>query len=156
MADTRRIKLRRRRRPVPLEATDLRVPQRLSAEQGYEPFIAYARAKLLTLMCGYALAERLRADRVTVNAIHPGLLATDLIGDVAPAAFRPFLGLLQGALLTPEQGAASPLHLAIDPQLQAITGAYYERTLPRRSPDISYHRDLQQLAWTASRILTGP
>ncbi|MDJ0358422.1 SDR family NAD(P)-dependent oxidoreductase [Paenarthrobacter sp. PH39-S1] len=156
MADTRQIKLRRRPRPVTLEATDLLAPQRLSAEQGYDPFTAYARAKLLTLMCGYVLAERLRADRVTVNAVHPGLVATGLIGDVAPAAFRPFLGLLQSALLTPEQGAASPLHLAVDPQLQQVTGAYYERTCPRRSPPISYHRDLQQLAWAASQTLTGP
>lgn len=58
MADTRRVKVRRRPRPVGLDTADLQAPQRLNAQEGYAPFTAYARAKLLTLMCGYQLAER--------------------------------------------------------------------------------------------------
>jgi len=126
MADTRRVKVRRRPRPVGLDVADLQVPQRLNAEEGYAPFTAYARAKLLTLMCGYLLADRLRSDGVTLNAVHPGLVGTGIVDDIAPGALRPFLGLVRRSLLTPGEGAASTLHLATAAQLLGVTGGYFE------------------------------
>ena len=155
MADTRRVKVRRRPRPVGLDVADLQVPQRLNAEEGYAPFTAYARAKLLTLMCGYLLADRLRSDGVTLNAVHPGLVGTGIVDDIAPGALRPFLGLVRRSLLTPGEGAASTLHLATAAQLLGVTGGYFEGIRQRRSPSISYDRNLQHHAWAASEVLTG-
>jgi NAD(P)-dependent dehydrogenase (short-subunit alcohol dehydrogenase family) len=53
------------------------------------PFQAYARAKLLTVMAGYHLARTLADDGVTVNAVHPGIVDTDIIDAVIPALFQP-------------------------------------------------------------------
>ena len=51
--------------------------------QGYfSPFAVYGRAKLAMLMCTFALDRRLVQTNVTVNALHPGIMATDIIGDV--------------------------------------------------------------------------
>jgi NAD(P)-dependent dehydrogenase (short-subunit alcohol dehydrogenase family) len=151
MADTRRVKIRRIPRPVRLDPADLDDLHRVNPERGYTPFAAYARAKLLTTMCGYVLADRTRADQVTVNAVHPGLVATGIIDDISPPFVKPLLGLIRRSLLTPEQGAQASLRLAIAPQLAGITGRYFARDLESRSPEISYDRQLQQRAWTVSQ-----
>jgi NAD(P)-dependent dehydrogenase (short-subunit alcohol dehydrogenase family) len=151
MADTRRVKIRRTPRPVRLDPADLDDLHRVNSGRGYNPFVAYARAKLLTTMCGYVLAEMTRADQVTVNAVHPGLVATGIIDDIAPSVVKPLLGLVRRRLLTPAQGAQATLRLATAPQLAGITGRYFTQDLEGRSPDISYDHHLQQLAWAVSQ-----
>ncbi|WNV85848.1 SDR family NAD(P)-dependent oxidoreductase [Umezawaea sp. Da 62-37] len=152
MSDTRRMPILGKPRPVRLDALDdLRL---VNPAAGFEPFEAYARAKLLTTMCGYVLADRLRDSGVTVNAVHPGLVATDIIADVAPRVAKPFLGLVQRTLLTPEEGARSALRLATDPALAGVTGRYFVREEEQRSPDVSYDPELRQRIWAASRKQT--
>jgi NAD(P)-dependent dehydrogenase (short-subunit alcohol dehydrogenase family) len=92
---------------------------------GFVPFEAYARAKLMTVTAGHALARGLAADGVTVNAVHPGIVATDIIDDLVPALLRPFGGLIRRTMLTPAEGAAAALRLATDPDLAGVTGRYF-------------------------------
>ena len=84
MSDTRQIKVLRSPRPVTLAAEDLRDLHQINPEQGFTPFTAYARAKLLTTMCGYELADRLADSGITVNAVHPALVATGIVDDFLP------------------------------------------------------------------------
>jgi NAD(P)-dependent dehydrogenase (short-subunit alcohol dehydrogenase family) len=72
LRDTRQIKLLSRPRPATLDPDDLLDLARLNPGQGFVPFEAYARAKLLTVLAGYGLARSM-ADEVTVNAVHPGI-----------------------------------------------------------------------------------
>jgi NAD(P)-dependent dehydrogenase (short-subunit alcohol dehydrogenase family) len=150
MADTRQVKISSRPRPVELDRDGLDDLRTVNPPAGFEPFTAYARAKLLTLMSGYHLAEQLRGTQVTVNAVHPGLVATPIVADIAPAFAKPFLPLVRRTLLTPEQGAAAALHLATAAHLSTTTGRYFDRTTETRSPAISYDRALQHRIWTAS------
>ncbi len=149
--DTRQVKLRRRPRPVrldPARAGDLAA---LNPADGFSPFSAYARAKLLTLMTGYLLAETLDGTGVTVNAVHPGLVGTGIVGDIAPVFSRPFHGLIRRFLLTPEQGAAAILRLATSPELAAVTGRYFDREVETRSAPISYDPQVRRQVWEGSR-----
>ncbi|PRY44571.1 SDR family NAD(P)-dependent oxidoreductase [Umezawaea tangerina] len=149
MSDTRQVPIRDAPRPVRLDnLDDLRL---VNPAEGFEPFEAYARSKLLTTMCGYVLADRLRDSGVTVNAVHPGLVATDIIADIAPRVAKPFLGLVRRGLLTPEEGARAALRLATDPALDGVTGRYFVRDEERRSPEVSYDPELRERVWTASR-----
>jgi NAD(P)-dependent dehydrogenase (short-subunit alcohol dehydrogenase family) len=97
---------------------------RVNGPAGFTPFEAYARAKLLTTMTGYLLADRLQETGVTVNAVHPGLVATPIVDVVVPPLMRPFLGLIKRSLLTPAPGAAAALRLATAPELADVTGRY--------------------------------
>ena len=144
MNDARVITSRARPRPVTLDPADLDDLRRVNGTAGFAPFEAYARAKLLTTMSGYLLADQLRGTGVTVNAVHPGITATRIVGDIVHPAMKPFLGLLKRSMLTPAQGAAPILHLATAPELDGITGRYYVRDTEQRTPEISYDRDLQQ------------
>lgn len=143
LRDTRQLKLLGAPRPATLHEAELDDLTRLNAAQGFVPFEAYARAKLLTVMAGYELARELADTGVTINAVHPGIVATDIIDDLIPRALRPIGGLIRRSLLTPEQGAASALRLATDPALDDVTGRYFVREVDTPTPAISYDVDAQ-------------
>ncbi|WP_088312695.1 SDR family NAD(P)-dependent oxidoreductase [Kineosporia sp. R_H_3] len=152
--DTRRVKLFGAPRPATIDPADLADLTRVNAVDGFVPFEAYARAKLLTVTAGYDLARTFTAHGVTVNAVHPGIVATDIVDDLVPAAMRPISGLIRRFMLTPEQGAAAALRLAIDPALEGVTGRYYVRDIETATPSVSYDHNVQQrLRSAADRFL---
>jgi NAD(P)-dependent dehydrogenase (short-subunit alcohol dehydrogenase family) len=69
-------------RLVKLELDDLQ------SERHFQPMQAYGRSKLAMVMCGYVLACRLEGTGVTVNALHPGLVNTDIVDEAAPTSSR--------------------------------------------------------------------
>lgn len=85
----------------------------------YDNDAAYRQAKQADRMLSAAFAERLRSRKITVNACHPG--------DVNSKLSNAF-GF--GGSETPEQGAATPLFLALSDGIQGITGKYYEHMKP--------------------------
>lgn len=141
IADTRQIPLPIGRRPATLDLSDL------NAERHFGTMETYASSKLALVMCGYALSRRLAGSGVTVNALHPGLVATGIIDDIAPSIAKPFLGLIKRVLRTPEQGARSAIHLATAPEVSSTTGGYFFDGKPIRSPPISYDQILQESLW---------
>jgi NAD(P)-dependent dehydrogenase (short-subunit alcohol dehydrogenase family) len=156
MADTRRFPVRRRPRPVRLDPAHLDDLTRLNPAAGFAQFEAYARAKLLTVMWTFRLADRLAGAGVAVNAVHPGVAATGITADALPAAMAPLAGALRRALLTPEQGARAILRVATDPELDGVTGRYVEREAEARAPEVAYDPDLQQrLAESSAALVTG-
>jgi NAD(P)-dependent dehydrogenase (short-subunit alcohol dehydrogenase family) len=155
MNDARMNAGRGRPRPVTLDPGELDDLRRVNGAAGFASFEAYARAKLLTAMSGYLLADQLSGTGVTVNAVHPGLTATGIVDDIAPPLMKPFLGLIKRSLLTPAQGAAPVLRLATDPELADVTGRYFVRDTEHHSPAISYDRGLQERLWAASQAWIG-
>ena len=124
----------------------------LQATRRYSAFRAYAQSKLANVLFTYELAERLRGTGITVNCLHPGLVATDLLRDY-PAWMR---SLWEWFLLTPEQGARTSIYLASSPEVSEVTGRYFERggrekRTSRRSYDVAARKRL----WRVSAELTG-
>ena len=120
---------------------------------------AYANAKLANLLTVYELARRLQNTQVTINALHPGYVATNIVAlEDATGPFRllkPFWGIGMRLILTPEQGAATSVYLACSPQLAHISGKYFERCAPVTSSRSSYDRTMQLRMWEMSERLTG-
>ena len=153
--DVRPVPLVGRPRPVTLDLAHLEDLRLLNPEVGYNPFEAYARAKLLTVMAGYHLARLVAPDGVTVNAVHPGIVATPLIDDLVPKLLTPFRGVIRRTMLTPEAGAQAALRLATDPQLATTTGAYFNRAQPAATPAVSYDVTAQARLWAVSAEYFG-
>jgi NAD(P)-dependent dehydrogenase (short-subunit alcohol dehydrogenase family) len=150
MNDTRQVKIGPTPRPVTLDPEDLHDLRRINPADGFVPFEAYARAKLLTTMCGYLLADQLDGSGVTVNSVHPGLVDTGIVDAIVPAVFKPFLGPVRRALLTPAEGAAAALRLATASDLTGLTGRYFTRDKQSRTPAMSYDPELRKLVWATS------
>jgi NAD(P)-dependent dehydrogenase (short-subunit alcohol dehydrogenase family) len=139
--DIRQVKLRGGARPVPLPPFgDL---TQVNPAAGFVPFTAYARAKLLTVMNGYALAAQLAGTGVTVNAVHPGVAATGIVDDMIPPYLKAFRGMMTRGLLPPKEAARAILHVATAPALEGVTGRYFNRFDEARTPPISYDREQQ-------------
>ena len=127
----------------------------LQSEKTFVPFEVYGQAKLAMVMCSYALARKLTGTGITVNALHPGITATDIVDNVAPPIVRPFVGVIKLFLQSPEQGARTALYLATSPEVEGITGKYFVRGKPKRSVPISYDETLQERVWNISMELVG-
>ncbi|MFL9920940.1 SDR family NAD(P)-dependent oxidoreductase [Paraburkholderia fungorum] len=83
---------------------------------------AYGRSKLAMMMSTFARAQRLRGSGVVANVVHPGTVATGLVreGGAIGAAWR----LMGPFLRNGQQGADTPLHVALAPAWAAATGLY--------------------------------
>jgi NAD(P)-dependent dehydrogenase (short-subunit alcohol dehydrogenase family) len=142
--DTRRIKLAGKPRPPILDLAQVDDLADLNPRTGFVPFEAYARAKLMTVTAGYALTRSFTPDGVTVNAVHPGIVATDIIDDLIPRSLRPFGALIRRAMLTPAEGAATALRIATDPGLVGVTGRYFDEGSVKVTPPVSHDPAVQR------------
>jgi NAD(P)-dependent dehydrogenase (short-subunit alcohol dehydrogenase family) len=116
---------------------------------------AYQRSKLANLLFVRALARRLAGSAVTVNALHPGLVRSQLFRD-APAPLRlAFAAFGRLLMLSCEQGARSSVQLAMAPELAGASGGYYRAGRPAvPSAAAASDADAERL-WQESARLTG-
>jgi NAD(P)-dependent dehydrogenase (short-subunit alcohol dehydrogenase family) len=149
--DTRQLKLAGKARPATLDLAGVDDLAELNPAAGFAPFEAYARAKLMTVTAGYALARTLAADGVTVNALHPGIVATGIVDDLVPPLLRPVRSLIRRSLLTPAEGAKSATRLATDPALAGVTGRYFSRATESGTPPVSHDPGTQRRLLALSR-----
>jgi NAD(P)-dependent dehydrogenase (short-subunit alcohol dehydrogenase family) len=126
----------------------------LNWDHDFAPWPAYGQAKLAMVLCSYRLARQLAPTGVVVNAVHPGLTATDIVDDIASPRFRPILPVIKLFLLSPERGSRAALRLAGDPGLTGTTGNYFTRGRRTQSVPASYDIDLQDRTWQASSHLS--
>jgi NAD(P)-dependent dehydrogenase (short-subunit alcohol dehydrogenase family) len=103
-------------------------PANLELTRGWSMVRAYSQSKLALLMESRALARRLEGSGVTVNVVHPGLVATEIVrqGGVVGLAWK----VMAPFSLTPEQGADTPLHACLSPEMAGKTGLYLKRRRP--------------------------
>ncbi len=122
----------------------------LQGDRRYGGLRAYAQSKLANLLFVREAARRLAGEGVTVNAAHPGVVATNLLF----SGFAP-LRLLAPFLRTPEEGAATPVRLASDPALADVSGRYFiDGREARPSRAARDDADARRL-WDVSLALTG-
>lgn len=117
----------------------------LQGRAHYDGYRAYAQSKLAVVLFTYALARRLEGTGVTANCLHPGVIKTKLL--------RAGFGNHPGE--TPEKGARTSVYLALSPEVEGISGRYFEECKPVPSSPISRNLELQEELWRISEELTG-
>ncbi|WP_028709054.1 SDR family NAD(P)-dependent oxidoreductase [Propionicicella superfundia] len=111
---------------------------------GYDGWQAYRRSKLAMIAAGFALAEELPADQVTVNSVHP-------------ATFMPTKMVLhagQEAEESLETGVASVMRLVDDPALEGVTGRFFNRQAEAQARPAAYDPDYRGRLVRLSEELT--
>ena len=97
----------------------------LAAATGYTPWGHYGQSKLANLLFAKELARRFSGTRKTANAVHPGVIRTNL-GRHMPGIANFAMGLAGPLVLkTVAQGAATEVYVAVHPAVAATTGAYF-------------------------------
>ena len=125
----------------------------MEGERSWGAMRAYCRAKLALMMATFERARRLQGTGVTVNVVHPGVVATRW-GHV-PGPIGVGVKLIRPFLLTAEQGADTPLHLALSPLVAGQTGQYWKRRRPARPNRQALDATLVRQLWRATERLTG-
>jgi NAD(P)-dependent dehydrogenase (short-subunit alcohol dehydrogenase family) len=101
-----------------------------TAHRRYRGFDVYSRSKLANLYFTRELARRLAGTGVTVNATHPGYVASRF-GRDGDTHLEPFMRIGERLFaITPEAGARTSVYLASAPELTGATGGYYARCRP--------------------------
>lgn len=100
----------------------------MNFSRGYDAWQAYGNSKLGNLMFTLELDRRLKSsgiENVKTNAVHPGLVATNLGRYMNPFSVQ-FLKLFSGFfVLTPEQGAKAQIALAMSDKYTGVSGKYF-------------------------------
>ena len=99
-------------------------PDQLELGRRWTMVSAYAQSKLGVMMSTFETARRVSGTGVVANVVHPGMVATQLIRSGGP------IGLVWRAMTpfirTEEQGAATPLHVALSPAVGRTNGRYFK------------------------------
>lgn len=123
----------------------------------------YSTAKLCNVLWTYALARRLAEAaperRIAVNAMDPGLMPGTGLAREGTAIERwlwnsvlpHLLGLLRAVfnpnVHTPAESAAALARLAVSPDVEGVTGRYFEGLREVRSSSDSYVESKQEDLW---------
>ena len=114
-------------------------------ERGYDAMRAYSMSKLAQIMFTLELAERLSDTGVSVNALHPAsLMDTKMVQDT-----------FGYTMSTVEEGADATVHLAASPELEGVTGRYFDGTREARADGQAYDKEARQKLWELSEELCG-
>jgi NAD(P)-dependent dehydrogenase (short-subunit alcohol dehydrogenase family) len=120
----------------------------LQGERRFPPFSgmrAYMVSKLANVLFTFELAERLKDTGVTSNCLHPGTVNTKLAHAGWPAI---------GAL-SPANGARGSVYLASSPEVEKLSGKYFDGKHLAEPSSKAYDLKLRQKLWEVSAILTG-
>ena len=127
----------------------------LGFERGYWVMRSYARSKLANVLFAAELARRLEGTGVTSNSVHPGSVATR-IWRGAPTWTQPLIQLLyRPFFLSVPEGTSFVEALVTRPDLESVTGAYFEKTkrvLPSRA---AQDLDTAKKLWDVSARMVG-
>ena len=128
----------------------------LSGADDYNPWKAYGRSKLANILFAKELGRRLAGSGKTANALHPGVIRTNL-GRSMPPLFRGVLSMFAPlALKSVEQGAATQCYVATHPSLATVSGEYFADCNIAESAPLSHDAELAARLWEASdRIVAG-
>ena len=99
----------------------------LGAAHGYEDRRAYGHSKLANVLFSLHLGKLLRGTRITTNALHPGVINTEIDRNMSRFKQTGFALLASlGVTKTIEEGAATSCFVATSPSLGATSGKYFE------------------------------
>ncbi len=123
-------------------------------ENGYSRSKAYRRSKLANIAFTYELARRFSSHQVAVNAMNPGLVATNVGNNAGgiTAKMKDLVDKIAG--LTPEEGARTIIYLACSPEVENVSGRYFEKEKSIPSAKISYDLNFCRRLWAVSASLS--
>ena len=128
---------------------------RLERDGRYSTWRAYGESKLANILPAEALTRRFAGTGVVANSLHPGGVRTGFArdGDTSGLTAR-LVELGSFALISPEEGARTPVFLATDEGAGRISGRYWYRC--RRSRVLPWTRrtgDVEELVRRSDELV---
>ena len=126
----------------------------LQAEKSYSVFGRYGQSKLMNILFTYELARRLEGSGVTVNCLHPGVVATGF-GQNDPGIFRFAVKLVKPFFISPAKGALTSIYLASSPEVEGVSGKYFAKCKEKKSSQQSHDVEVAKRLWQESERIVA-
>jgi len=126
----------------------------LEGQKSYSFMNAYGQSKLANILFTYELDRRLAGSDVTVNAVHPGYVGTNM-GANNGWLVRMFLPINRLWALDVDRGAETVVYLASSPDVDGMSGKYYYQKKAVASSPNSHDEHVARQLWELSAEKTG-
>lgn len=124
-------------------------------QRKYNAFAAYGQSKALMNAFTFELARRLDGTGVTVNCLHPGVVATNIWGTNPPLIFKLIIGVMKPFMLDSKRGAETTLYLASSPEVGEVSGKYFIKCKPAESGLVSRDPAVAAEIWRYTQKMIG-
>ena len=116
---------------------------------------SYGASKTAQLLTTWEFADRLKGSGVTINAMHPGDVRTN-IGNNNGRLYRWFLhNVTWHTLKDPVISGEALYYLAAAPELAEVSGRFFHLTIDEKPAAHALNREVGKRVWDLSRRLTG-
>ncbi|MHA2026114.1 MAG: SDR family oxidoreductase [Candidatus Thorarchaeota archaeon] len=127
----------------------------LQSESSFKSRKVYGNAKIMVEMFTYEMARRLENTGVSVNAVRPGFVATNLGRSSGSRSSRIMFGMMKPFQLSPKEGAETSVYVASSPEIEGITGKCFAKKQETETSEKSYDVEKQKQLWDATGDLLG-
>jgi NAD(P)-dependent dehydrogenase (short-subunit alcohol dehydrogenase family) len=121
----------------------------LQGEKKFNSLNAFGATKMANLLSTFELARRMENTRVTVNAIHPGLVPSSIMKE----AFAPIRFLTWLFSSSPKRVAEEIVKVATAPEFENTTGKFLHRGREVEPPAYALNPAIQLKLWEMSEKL---
>jgi NAD(P)-dependent dehydrogenase (short-subunit alcohol dehydrogenase family) len=121
----------------------------------YRGSMAYSATKLMNLYFAFELARRLQGTGVTVNAMHPGFVASGFAMHGDTRALRLGIVVSRPFARSPAKGAATAIWLASSEDVADVTGTYFVDCRPTAPSNLALDTEAARKLWDLSAELAG-
>jgi NAD(P)-dependent dehydrogenase (short-subunit alcohol dehydrogenase family) len=122
-------------------------------KRSYNSMGAYGASKLANIAWSAELARRVEGRGITANSLHPGVIASNF-GASGPGWVRFGVKLIRPFLISSEKGAETSIHLATSPEVEGVTGKYFDKKKPREPSREASDPETARRLWEVSEDLT--
>ena len=127
----------------------------LQSEKNYKPFKVYSYSKLANILFTRKLSEVLKNDNITVNCLHPGVVATGFASQNDSKIQKLLFKLSKPFMRSSNKGAETSIYLSSSDEVSDVSGKYfYNSKISKISSGASNKEDAEKL-WEISMELTG-
>jgi NAD(P)-dependent dehydrogenase (short-subunit alcohol dehydrogenase family) len=127
----------------------------LERKRGYTGFVVYGETKLMNILFTRELARRLEGTGVTVNCLHPGVIASGFGTNNSGLLGFATRNLGKYFLITPEQGAQTSIYLCTSPDVAGVSGKYFAKSKEAKTTRHGVDDAAAKKLWELSEKITG-
>lgn len=125
----------------------------LQAERRYSALNAYSRSKLANILFTRELARRVESKGITVNSLHPGVVASNFLAK--PGLWGVIGAFARLFMISNEKGAATSVYLASSDEVANVTGKYFAKRREKMPARAATDDVAAKRLWTVSEQLVG-
>ena len=128
----------------------------INLTNGWDGYKAYEQSKLANVLFTMELARKLVGTQITVNALHPGVVSTEIAQKNAAWYVKAFWSLARLTVaINVEKGAETSVYLATSPKVEGESGKYYDKCKHKWQSHFSQTPGLAEQCWELSCKMTN-